>query len=218
MENWPDGARSPNSTPFSPPSPEARLAWAPYAQRVGRIEDELRESLHPARWTAIHEARNGGFGHRRRAQRAAEAATRAVTEAEAAVARINDAGRDVKHHLDQLENEVNRLRARTEPRAVQAEQLWEDLVGQHEHTLAALDTIERWYQGESVGTNALRHATATIAARIRQDDGRSAVLRRTTPDDWSDFLAPAATALGLEDTPLMSPRPALERDGLGIEL
>jgi hypothetical protein len=203
---------------LQPALAQARAAWAPYAQRVALIENDLRETLRPAMWAANHEARNAGFGHRRRAHRAADSATRAVRNAEAEVGQINNAGWEVKHHLDELGNKANSLHSRTEPRAIEAERLWEDDLGRYEHTLAALDTIERWYEGQSVSSSALHYATATIADRIRQADGRSAVLRRTTPEDWGDFLAPPAAALGLDDTPFTSPPPALERDGLGIEL
>jgi hypothetical protein len=93
----------------------ARATWQPHRTAIDRIEQELRNSLRPAMWTANHDAMRAGIGHRCATARRAKAANRRVAGAEARIAAICAGAADVKQRLDAFEASAWNLRDLAHP-------------------------------------------------------------------------------------------------------
>lgn len=131
----------------------ARQAWLPYQAQIDTLEEQLRDVLRPAMWTANAQARDAGFGHRRTATRRAEQATSTVHQAENAITVIRDGGQLVKHHLEQVQQSANRLERSASPDDYA--DIWEN----HANRLIdAIDTWTQWNTGRSTRPVDLAHA------------------------------------------------------------
>ena len=99
----------------SRPSTPRERHGSPTPDRSATSSASWTTELRPAMWSANHDAREAGFGHRRHAERIAADARAAVEQAQAAIAAIHADGAPVKQHLDQLQRHAAELRGRAEP-------------------------------------------------------------------------------------------------------
>jgi AAA domain len=141
----------------------AQEAWEPYARPIRDLERELQTELRPAMWSANHDAREAGFGHRRHAERVAGDARRAVQQAQAA---IYADGAPVKERLDQLQRHAAELRGRAEPIAG-LDTLDHNQIRQLDQVLDATETYTGWLDGRPTPTARLAHAVGTLTTVAR---------------------------------------------------
>jgi hypothetical protein len=135
--------------------------WEPYARPVRDLERELETELRPAMWSANHDARQAGFGHRHHAERRVADARAAVEQAQVAIEIIHADGAPVKEHLDRLLRDAAELRGRTEPIAG-LDTLDRNEIRQLDQIVDAADTYTEWLQGRPTPTARLAHAIDTL--------------------------------------------------------
>lgn len=130
------------------------------------LERRLQTELRPAMWSASHDAREAGFGHRRHAERIAADARAGVQQAQAAIAAIHADGAPVKEHLDQLQRHAADLRGRAEP-THGLDTLDRNEIRQLDQVLGAADTYTSWLEGRPSATARLAHAVDVLTAVAR---------------------------------------------------
>jgi hypothetical protein len=142
---------------FQPELRAARQAWQPYQAQIDTLEQQLRDELRPAMWTANAHARDAGFGHRRGATRRAEQATSAVHDAETTITAIREDAHVVKDQLDHALQNANRLERRASPDDYA--DVWESYQLDHANQLLqAIDTWTQWNTGRPTRPGELAHA------------------------------------------------------------
>ena len=135
----------------------ARQAWQPYQAQIDTLEQQLRDELRPAMWTANNQARDASFGHRRTANRRAAQAASTVHDAESAIAAIREDAHVVKDRLDRVQQNANRIERRASPDDYA--DIWEN--HQIEHANQLIDAIATWTQwntGQPTRHGDLAHA------------------------------------------------------------
>jgi conjugative relaxase-like TrwC/TraI family protein len=140
----------------------AQDAWEPYAQPIRDLERRLDTELRPAMWSANHDARQAGLGHRRSTNRRAAEAARAVEQALADVDAIRRDGAPIEEHLADLQRQAHALTARAEP--IDAlDQLDACEIRQVDKILDATTTFTDWLDGRPVPTARLSHAVQVLS-------------------------------------------------------
>ena len=163
----------------------ARQAWQPYQTQIDTLEQQLRDELRPAMWTANAHARNASFGHRRRATRRAEQASNAVHQAETTITAIRDDAQVVKDQLDHAQQNANRLQRRASPDDYA--DIWENHQLEHANQLLqAIDTWTQWNTGQPPSPADLTHALHALDHE-----------RHLAPSYTSDPTQPSSRELGI---------------------
>jgi conjugative relaxase-like TrwC/TraI family protein len=173
----------------------ARVAWAPYAQRIADLDRALDRELRPAMWDANHAALHARFGHRHAAHRHARDATAAVQLTTAQITAIQADGAPIKQQLDTLQEQARTLHAIVDQTFTRhLDQLDRQQLADIDRVIDAIDVWSNWVRGQPVTTNALAAAVDDLHQHVRNTP-----LLPSEPNvdrtHWIELLEPAVEVL-----------------------